>query len=50
MRLKHLYVARLVQHECDQLAGILYPMRVKDFPRFGYTDVLFPGLDASDDE
>lgn len=41
--------ARVVQHECDHLAGILYPMRIKDFSRFGFTDVLFPGLDASDD-
>jgi peptide deformylase len=35
--------ARVVQHECDHLDGILYPMRVTDFSRFGYTDVLFPG-------
>ena len=35
--------ARVVQHECDHLDGILYPMRVRDFSRFGYTDVLFPG-------
>jgi len=42
--------ARVVQHECDHLNGILYPMRVRDFTRFGYTEVLFPGLDASDDE
>ncbi|TFW09838.1 peptide deformylase [Oxalobacteraceae bacterium OM1] len=41
--------ARVVQHECDHLAGILYPMRIKDFSRFGYTDILFPGLDANDD-
>jgi len=41
--------ARVVQHECDHLDGILYPMRVRDFTRFGYTEVLFPGLDASDD-
>ncbi len=41
--------ARVVQHECDHLDGVLYPMRVQDFTRFGYTDVLFPGLDASDD-
>jgi len=41
--------ARVVQHECDHLAGILYPMRVRDFTRFGYTDVLFPGLDDADD-
>ena len=42
--------ARVVQHECDHLVGILYPMRVRDFSRFGYTSVLFPGLDPSDDD
>ena len=36
--------ARVVQHECDHLNGVLYPMRVRDFRRFGYTDVLFPEL------
>ena len=36
--------ARVVQHECDHLDGILYPMRVRDFTRFGFTDVLFPDL------
>jgi peptide deformylase len=36
--------ARVVQHECDHLDGILYPMRVRDFARFGFTDVLFPEL------
>lgn len=34
--------ARVVQHECDHLDGRLYPMRVTDFSRFGFTDVLFP--------
>ena len=42
--------ARVVQHECDHLAGKLYPMRIRDFSRFGFTSVLFPGLDAGDDE
>lgn len=42
--------ARVVQHECDHLVGKLYPMRVRDFSKFGYTDVLFPGLDASEDD
>lgn len=42
--------ARVVQHECDHLMGILYPMRVQDFSRFGYTEVLFPGLDAAADD
>ncbi|MFM2398320.1 MAG: hypothetical protein RL341_477 [Pseudomonadota bacterium] len=41
--------ARVVQHECDHLDGILYPMRVKDFTRFGFTDVLFPGVEVVDD-
>ena len=36
--------ARVVQHECDHLDGILYPMRVRDFSRFGFTEVLFPDL------
>jgi peptide deformylase len=34
--------ARMVQHECDHLDGILYPMRMRDFTRFGYTEELFP--------
>jgi peptide deformylase len=34
--------ARVVQHECDHLIGTLYPMRVRDFSRFGFTSVLFP--------
>jgi peptide deformylase len=38
--------ARVVQHECDHLFGKLYPMRVKDFSKFGFTEVLFPGLDT----
>jgi peptide deformylase len=42
--------ARVVQHECDHLQGVLYPMRMRDFSRFGFTEVLFPGLDAADDD
>lgn len=42
--------ARVVQHECDHLIGRLYPSRISDFSRFGYTDVLFPGLDAGADD
>ena len=34
--------ARVVQHECDHLAGVLYPMRMRDLTRLGFTDVLFP--------
>jgi peptide deformylase len=41
--------ARVVQHECDHLDGILYPMRVRDFTRFGFTDVLFPDVAAAED-
>lgn len=41
--------ARVVQHECDHLDGILYPMRIKDLSNFGYTDVLFPGQEMQDD-
>jgi peptide deformylase len=41
--------ARVVQHECDHLIGTLYPMRMRDFRQFGFTDVLFPGLAAQDD-
>lgn len=32
--------ARVVQHECDHLQGILYPIRMKDMRRFGYVDAL----------
>ena len=42
--------ARVVQHECDHLIGRLYPMRVRDFTKFGFTEVLFPGLDAGQDD
>ncbi len=42
--------ARVVQHECDHLIGKLYPMRVRDFTQFGFTEVLFPGLDAGSDD
>lgn len=41
--------ARVVQHECDHLDGILYPMRIRDLAQFGFTDALFPGRDVPDD-
>ena len=41
--------ARVVQHECDHLIGKLYPMRIRDFSRFGFTDELFPGQDIADE-
>jgi peptide deformylase len=42
--------ARVVQHECDHLDGILYPMRMRDITRFGYTDVLFPEMAEQPDD
>lgn len=42
--------ARVVQHECDHLIGKLYPMRIRDFSQFGFTEVLFPGLDEAQAE
>lgn len=40
--------ARVVQHEVDHLHGILYPMRIKDFTKFGFTSVMFPEMDPGD--
>lgn len=48
-RLAEGFHARVVQHECDHLDGVLYPMRVTDFTRFGFIDALFPGEEISDD-
>jgi peptide deformylase len=42
--------ARVVQHEVDHLLGILYPARIRDFSKFGFTEVLFPGLDPKQDD
>lgn len=42
--------ARVVQHECDHLWGKLYPTRMRDFSLFGYTEVLFPEIDAAEDD
>ncbi|WP_337058069.1 peptide deformylase [Pseudomonas sp. USHLN015] len=42
--------ARVVQHECDHLIGRLYPSRITDFSKFGFTEVLFPGLDPAADD
>ena len=41
--------ARVVQHECDHLDGILYPMRIRDLRNFCFTEVLFPGQSLQDD-
>jgi peptide deformylase len=35
--------ARVVQHEVDHLDGVLYPMRIRDFTKFGFNEALFPG-------
>ncbi|MDO7898585.1 peptide deformylase [Pseudomonas citrulli] len=42
--------ARVVQHECDHLIGRLYPSRITDFSKFGFTEVLFPDLDPAADD
>lgn len=42
--------ARVVQHECDHLIGVLYPSRITDFSRFGFTSVLFPDMDPAADD
>lgn len=41
--------ARVVQHECDHLDGILYPMRIRDMTKFGYNEELFPGKEMLDE-
>ena len=41
--------ARVVQHECDHLDGVLYPMRIRDLRNFGFSEVLFPELPVEDD-
>jgi len=42
--------ARVVQHECDHLIGMLFPMRVRDMHNFGFTEVLFPALAGKDED
>lgn len=42
--------ARVVQHEVDHLDGILYPLRMTDMSKFGFTEVLFPELVGLEDE
>jgi peptide deformylase len=41
--------ARVVQHECDHLFGVLYPMRIHDLRNFGFTEVLMPGVPGDDE-
>ena len=42
--------ARVVQHECDHLIGRLYPTRMRDLTRLGFTRVLFPELDPAGED
>lgn len=42
--------ARVVQHECDHLIGKLYPTRMTDMTKFGFTEVMFPHLDPKADD
>jgi peptide deformylase len=42
--------ARVVQHECDHLIGRLYPTRMSDLTKLGFTSVLFPGLGPAADD
>ena len=41
--------ARVVQHECDHLDGVLYPMRIEDMRNFGFHEVMFPGQPEVDE-
>ena len=41
--------ARVVQHECDHLIGVLYPMRIRDLRNFGFTAELFPDEEIADE-
>ena len=41
--------ARVVQHECDHLDGILYPMRIRDMRNFGFSEAMFPGEVVQDE-
>ena len=41
--------SRVVQHECDHLDGILYPMRIRDMSKFGFVEVLFPEQELIDE-
>lgn len=50
VRVADSFHARVVQHECDHLIGRLYPSRIKDFNKFGFTEVLFPELAAGTQE
>jgi peptide deformylase len=38
--------ARVVQHECDHLDGVLYPMRIRNMRSFGFIEELFPDAEV----
>lgn len=42
----HGYHARILQHECDHLDGVLYPQRMEDLALFGFVDDIRRGLAA----
>ncbi len=46
----HPFHARVVQHECDHLIGRLYPSRITDCSKFGFTEVPFPDRDPAADD
>jgi peptide deformylase len=50
VRVAHGFHARVVQHECDHLIGRLYPSRITDYSKFGFTEVMFPDLDPNADD
>jgi len=45
----HGFHARVVQHECDHLDGILYPQRIENMQSFGFNDELMRSFQAEDE-
>ena len=45
----HGFHARVLQHECDHLDGILYPMRIDDMAQFGFVEELQKSARGDDD-
>lgn len=46
----HGFHARVLQHECDHLDGVLYPMRIEDMTQFGFVEELQKGARDDGDE
>lgn len=42
--------ARVVQHECDHLDGILYPQRISDMKTFGYNEEMSKSLAMAEEQ